>query len=63
MRALWKRKRTWLPVMAAVLCLTAASWTGPLLSWVLVMASFGLCLDGLTLMWSRTGGSLTEHRQ
>jgi hypothetical protein len=62
MRAVWSSKRVWLPFAAAVLCLTAAGWTGPLLAWVLVMAAFGFCLDGVTLMWSKAGG-LSEHRQ
>jgi hypothetical protein len=61
-RAVWSSKRVWLPFAAAVLCLTAANWTGPVLSWVLVMASFGFCLDGVTLMWSRSGG-LSDFRQ
>jgi hypothetical protein len=61
-RAVWSSKRVWLPFAVAALCLTAATWTGPVLSWLLVMASFGFCLDGATLMWSRSGG-LSDHRQ
>jgi hypothetical protein len=61
-RAVWKSKRLWLPFAAAALCLMAASWTGPVLAWVLVMASFGFCLDGVTLMWSK-GGGLSDYRQ
>ena len=62
MRDLWSSKRVWLPFAVAALCLTAATWTGPVLSWLLVMGSFGFCLDGATLMWSRSGG-LSDHRQ
>jgi hypothetical protein len=61
-RAVWSSKRVWLPFAVAALCLTAAAWTGPVLSWLLVIASFGFCLDGATLMWSRSGG-LSDHRQ
>jgi hypothetical protein len=61
-RAVWSSKRVWLPFAVATLCLTAATWTGPVVSWVLIMASFGFCLDGATLMWSR-GGGLSDHRQ
>jgi hypothetical protein len=62
MRALWRSKRIVLPFVAASLCLVAAAWVGPAVSWLLVIASFGLCLDGLTLIWSKAG-SLAEHRQ
>jgi hypothetical protein len=61
-RALWRSKRVWLPFAAAVVCLVAAGWTAPALAWVLIIAGFGLCLDGATLWWSKAG-SLTEHRQ
>ena len=63
MRSVWKSKRAWLPFAATALCLAAAGWTGTVLSAVLIFLAFGFCLDGVTLMWSKTGGSLTEHRQ
>jgi len=31
-------------------------------TWVLLLATVALLLDGITLLWSR-GGSLTQHRQ
>jgi hypothetical protein len=60
--SLWRSRRVWAPFVAAALCLAAAGWVGPAVSWLLIIASFGLCLDGVTLMWSRAG-SLTDHRQ
>ena len=56
------RLRIWLPFAAAALCLVATSWTGPILTWVLLLAAVGLILDGATLLWAR-GGGLTQHRQ
>jgi len=56
------RLRIWLPFAGAVLCLVATTWSGPILTWVLLLAAVGLILDGATLLWSRSGG-LTQHRQ
>jgi hypothetical protein len=54
--------RIWLPFVAAAPCLAATTWTGAILTWVLLVAAIGLILDGATLLWSRSGG-LTQHRQ
>jgi len=61
-RSLNATKRVWLPFAIAALCLVAATWTGPILTWVLLLAAIGCILDGVTLLWSRGGGA-TEHRQ
>jgi hypothetical protein len=62
MRSLAASKRIWLPFAAAALCLVAASWSGAILTWVLLIAAIGFVLDGVTLLWSRSG-SLRDHSQ
>ena len=52
----------WLPFVLAALCLAATRWSGAILTWLLLLATVGLVLDGLTLLWSR-GVGLTQHRQ
>ena len=54
--------RVLLPFIAAALCLFATTWTGPVLTWVMLLAALGLILDGATLLFSR-GGGLPHHRQ
>ena len=54
--------RIWLPFVLAALCLAATTWTGPILTWVMLLAALGLILDGATLLWSRSGG-LMQNRQ
>ena len=61
-RSLNANKRVWLPFAVAALCLVAATWAGPILTWILLIAAIGFILDGATLLWSRSGG-LTQHRQ
>jgi hypothetical protein len=58
MRAL----RTWLPFVLAAVCLAATTWTGLILTWVMLFAAMALFLDGATLLWSR-GGGLRQYRQ
>ena len=43
-------------------CLVAADWTGPVLTWVLLIAACALILDGATLLIAR-GGGLRDYRQ
>ncbi len=62
MRAVLATKRLWLPFVVAALCLVATAWTGPILTWVMLFAAFGLIIDGATLLWSRAGGA-SQHRQ
>lgn len=60
--ALSANLRTWLPFVLAAVCLAATTWTGAILTWVLLLAAIALILDGATLLWSR-GGGLTQNRQ
>jgi hypothetical protein len=55
-------RRMWLPFAAAALCLVATTWTGPILTWVMLLAAVALIFDGATLLWSR-GGGLSQNRQ
>jgi hypothetical protein len=55
-------KRLWLPFLAAALCLLATRWTGPVLTWVAMLAAMAFILDGATLLFSR-GGGMSGHRQ
>jgi hypothetical protein len=55
-------KRVWIPFLVAALCLIAAGWTSPLVSYVLIVAALGGVFDGATVLWSR-GANLTEYRQ
>jgi hypothetical protein len=61
-RSLRSNRRFWLPFAIAALCLTVATWTGPILTWVMLFAAMGCIVDGLTLLWSRSGGA-DQHRQ
>ena len=62
MQALKESRRYWLPVAAAALCLLAASFgPPPLVAYVLIMASFGLCLDAATAWLARAGGTGGMH--
>lgn len=65
MRAVFGTARYWVPLVAGVLCLVAATFVGGVLSWILIMASFGLILDGATAMWEKAGstGNMTTYRQ
>jgi hypothetical protein len=64
-RAAADTARFWVPLVAAVLCLAATFFVGPILVWLLLMLAFGLILDAVTAMWERAGGTgnLTTHRQ
>lgn len=57
--------RYWLPLGAGMACLVGAAFFNALVGWILIMAAFGLLLDGLTALWERAGstGNLTTHRQ
>jgi hypothetical protein len=64
-RAVATTSRYWAPLAAGLLALVLAGFAGPVLSWILIVASFGLILDGVTKLWERAGstGNLTTHRQ
>jgi hypothetical protein len=57
--------RFWLPLVAAGACLIASQLVSAQVGWVLIIAAFGLGLDGATAMFARAGGtgSLWDHRQ
>jgi hypothetical protein len=57
--------RYWVPLVAGLLCLVVATFVGAILAWLLIIASFGLILDGATAMWEKAGGTgnLTTYRQ
>ncbi len=50
---------------AAVVCLTVANFVGPVLAWLLLIATFGFVLDAATAWFERAGrtGGLNEYRQ
>jgi hypothetical protein len=64
-RTVAAKARFWVPLLFALLCLGATFFVGPVLVWLLLIAAFGLILDGATVMWERAGGTgnLTTHRQ
>lgn len=57
--------RYWLPTLAALVCLVAATMVAPLIGYVLVIAAFGLVLDVSTKLFENAGktGGLGNHRQ
>ena len=55
--------RTWLPFVIAALALAGTQLAGPVLTWVLLFVAAASVLDGVTLLWSRTGTSMGGHRQ
>jgi len=60
--ALGRTKRVLLSFVAAGLCLAVGAWTGPIATWLLIIAAFGFILDGVTMMWPQ-GDNLTKYRQ
>jgi hypothetical protein len=55
--------RTWLPFVIAALALAGTQLAGPVLTWVLLFVTMVCVLDGVTLLWSRSGTSMGGHRQ
>jgi hypothetical protein len=55
--------RTWLPFVIAALALAGTQLAGPILTWVLLFVVMVSLLDGVTLLWSRSGTSMGGHRQ
>ncbi len=57
--------RYWLPLLAGTLCLVVASWTSPLATYALIIASFALIFDGATALFARAGGTggLRDNKQ
>ena len=65
MSAVLGTARYWLPLVAGFVCVVVSLFVGPIASWLLLLAAFGLLLDGGTAMWERAGGTgnLTTYRQ
>lgn len=57
--------RCWGPLVAGFACFIVTLYVGAAIGWLLIIAGFGLILDGATVMWERAGkvGSLTTNRQ
>jgi hypothetical protein len=64
-RSLRRTARYWVPLLAGTLCLVVASYTSPIVTYVLVIASFALLFDGCTAMFAKAGGtgSLRDFKQ
>jgi hypothetical protein len=56
------RTRVIVPLVAAVLCLVVAEVSGPIVTWITLIASFGFILDAVTIAWPK-GDNLTKYRQ
>jgi hypothetical protein len=54
--------RYWGPIVAGFICLIVGLWVTPIIAWVLLIAAFGLILDGATALFAQAG-DLTQHRQ
>ena len=65
MRAALRSARYWGPLVLGFACVVAATYTGSVVTWILLLAAFALILDGATAMWARAGGSggMHTHRQ
>ncbi len=57
--------RYWLPLIAALGCLIVATKVSAIVSFVLIIAAFGLILEVSTKLFEQSGrgGRLTDHRQ
>lgn len=57
--------RYWLPLIAALACLIAATRVPAIVSYVLIIAAFGLIIEVSTKLFEQSGrgGRLTDHRQ
>jgi len=57
--------RYWAPLVGGLVCLVAVLFVGAIAGWLLIIAGFGLLLDGATAMFERAGGTgnLTTYRQ
>jgi uncharacterized membrane protein HdeD (DUF308 family) len=61
-QTLYAHRRVVLPLAAAVVCLGIAQVASPIVTWVLLIATFGFILDAVTMMWPH-GDNLTKYRQ
>jgi hypothetical protein len=65
MRILSPALRCRLPIVVGVLLMFGTLWAGNLATWLMLVAGFGLILDGVTKWWERAGGTgnLTSYKQ
>ena len=65
MHAVLGTARYWLPLVGGFVCLVVVLFVGAILGWLLIIAGFGLILDGATAMWEKAGGTgnLTTYKQ
>lgn len=61
-RALYEHRRVVAPLVAAVACLIVADFSGPIVAWITLIATFGFILDAVTIAWPK-GDNLTKYRQ
>ena len=55
--------RYWLPLLAAVACLVAATRVTGILTLVLIIVAFALIIEVSTKLFEQSGGGLSNHRQ
>lgn len=57
--------RYWLPIVAALACLVAATQVPALIAYVLLIAAFALVIEVSTKLFEQSGrgGRLNDHRQ
>jgi hypothetical protein len=65
MRVALRGLHCWLSLAAGFGCLLVAQWTGPAVMLALFIVGCGLMLDGVTVLWARSGstGGISDHRQ
>ncbi len=65
MRGALETKRYWMPLAGSCTCLIGAFWVGPVLAWLLIIAAFGLLLDGCTAWFAKAGGTggMRDYKQ
>jgi hypothetical protein len=55
--------RYWLPLLAAIACLFAATRVTGVLTLVLIVVAFALVIEVSTKLFEQSGGGLSNHRQ
>jgi len=65
MRGVLGTARYWLPFVGAMVCMIGVQYVGAVLGWILIIAGFGLVIDGATKLWEKAGstGNLTTYKQ
>ena len=57
MRILSPALRVRLPIVVGALLMFGTLWAGNIATWLMLIAGFGLILDGVTKWWERAGGT------